>query len=209
MNTNSTHTEGTGLSGNAAPRVINQDRRVRRSRDRLGDAIFALLQERPLDQIRVQDVLDRAGVSRATFYTHYRDKNDLFLSDMDDFFAQIATALSRSAEKSKRVAPVRELFAHIAEMRPFYNTLVESGRQHDVIALAQAHFACGIEQRMMELGRASDDRTERSALAHSLAGALIALLMWWIQRGSPLSPGKMDQMFHQHIERLPVATRRG
>src|SRR5256885_10811660 len=68
-----------------------EDQRVRRTRDRLGDAIMALLVEKPFDDITVQDVLDRAEVSRSTFYTHFRDKNDLFLSDAEEFFERMAT----------------------------------------------------------------------------------------------------------------------
>src|ERR1051326_4229046 len=86
-------------------------RRVLRTRDRLGDALIALMQEKPFGAITVQEVLDRAGVSRSTFYVHYRDKNDLFLSDADEFLEAIAMKLSRSKEKSERVAPVREFFA--------------------------------------------------------------------------------------------------
>src|SRR5580700_5991169 len=57
------------------------DRRVRRTRDALGDALMKLMHEKPFRDIKVQHVLDRAGVGRSTFYTHFRDKDDLFLSD--------------------------------------------------------------------------------------------------------------------------------
>jgi AcrR family transcriptional regulator len=38
------------------------DARVRRTRDALGDALVALMQEKPFETITVQDVLDRAKV---------------------------------------------------------------------------------------------------------------------------------------------------
>lgn len=154
------------------------DQRVRRTRDRLGDALVELLvQKKPFDDITVQDVLDRAGVSRSTFYTHYRDKNDLFLSDAEDFFEAMATALSRFGDKSERIAPVQELFAHIAEARPFYNALLESGRIHDVMELGREHFARGIEQRFNEMPRARTIPPDcRGAIAHGLAGSLFSLL---------------------------------
>src|SRR5882724_5991240 len=69
------------LSGNAGEHTGKIDRRVVRTRDILGDALVALMQEKPFESITVQHVLDRAGVSRSTFYEHYEDKNDLFLSD--------------------------------------------------------------------------------------------------------------------------------
>src|SRR5450759_3977791 len=93
------------------------DRRVRRTRDVLGDALVDLMHEKPFAAITVQQVIDRADVGRSTFYTHYRDKDDLFLSDVEDFFEAISTMLERNCEDSKRVAPVRELFTHVAEAK--------------------------------------------------------------------------------------------
>jgi AcrR family transcriptional regulator len=176
------------------------DPRVRRTRDRLGDALVELLVEKPFDGITVHDVLERAGVSRSTFYTHYRDKNDLFLSDAEEFFEALATALSRFGDKSERVAPVQELFAHIAEVRPFYNALVESGRLHDIMELGQEHFARGIEVRLNELPRARTIPSDRrSAIAHGLAGSLFSLLAWWVQHRMTLSPEEMDKLFHRLV----------
>jgi len=183
---------------NAAPREGNQ--RVIRTRDELGAALVKLMQERPFDEITVQHVLDRAGVSRSTFYTHYSDKNDLFMGDVEDFWQGMATLLSRRGEASNRVAPVRELFAHIAEMHEFYGSLVASGKIHDVLELGQGHFARGIEQRLAELLPA--DATApllRTARAQALAGALLALMSWWIGRGTSSSPEQMDDLYHQIV----------
>jgi AcrR family transcriptional regulator len=177
-----------------------EDQRVRRTRDRLGDAMMGLLVEKPFDDITVQDVLDRAQVSRSTFYTHYRDKNDLFLSDAEDFFEMMAMALARAGDKSDRVAPVRELFAHVAEVRPFYNALIASGRSQVLLELGQGHFARGIEQRFKKMPRARTIRSHRrSAIAHGLAGSLFSLLAWWIQHDMSSSPEEMDKLFHQLV----------
>ena len=174
------------------------DMRVRRTRERLGDALVDLIQKKPFDTITVQDVLNRADVSRSTFYTHYRDKNDLFLSDVEDFFEGMATVLSRRKDSSERIAPVRELFAHVAEWRPFWVALVSSGRVHDVVELGQGHFAVGIEQRLAKLPRAREIPTNQSAaVAHALAGALFSLLLWWVHHGLRESPAHMDELYHR------------
>ena len=57
------------------------DRRILRTRDTLGDALMALIREKNFDEITVQDVLDRAGVGRSTFYVHYRDRVDFKRSE--------------------------------------------------------------------------------------------------------------------------------
>src|SRR6476659_5943917 len=69
------------------------DRRTLRTRNARGDALVELMQERPFKAITVQDVLDRAGVGRSTFYTHYSDKDDLFLSDVEDFWEMVSIIL--------------------------------------------------------------------------------------------------------------------
>jgi AcrR family transcriptional regulator len=183
----------------AAPRP-NIDRRVLQTRDALGDALVQLMHQKPFEEITVQQVLDRAEVGRSTFYAHYRDKDDLFLSDVDDFWEGMATLLARRGEKSNRVAPVRELFAHIAEAREFYAALVASAKIHDVLESGQGHFARGIDQRLAE---SKDGQAmaagPRSAIAHAFAGALFSLLSWWIDRGMAATPEQMDDVYHHMV----------
>src|SRR5215213_6428989 len=136
-----------------APDTKKTDARVRRTRDALGDALITLMQEKPFDTITVQDVLDRAHVSRSTFYTHYSDKDDLLMSDVDEFFEALSMTLSAHGDKSDRVFPVREFFAHLADAQPFYKALVKSGKFQENMELARGHFARGIERRLSELPR--------------------------------------------------------
>lgn len=176
------------------------DRRARRTRDALGDALIDLMQERPFNSITVQDVLDRAEVGRSTFYAHYRDKDDLFLSDVEDFWEAISTMLDRSNEDSKRVAPVRELFTHVAEAKVFRDALVASGKVHDVMELGQGQFARAIEQRLLKLSTGKGSSPGQfAAVSHALAGALFSSLGWWIDRGMPLSAAEMDRAFHRLV----------
>jgi AcrR family transcriptional regulator len=158
------------------------------------------MHERPFRRITVQDVLDRAGVGRSTFYTHYRDKDDLFLSDVEDFWEMVSSMLERTGEDSNRVAPVRELFTHIAEAKVFRESLVASGKVHDVMELGQGQFARAIEQRLTKLSSAEPARPGQfAAVAHALAGALFALLGWWIDHGMRVSAAEMDNTFHRLV----------
>jgi len=176
------------------------DARVRKTRDALGDALIALMQEKAFDTITVQEVLDRAHVSRSTFYTHYSDKDDLLMSDADDFFEAISTALSVHGDKSDRVFPVKEFFMHLADVQPFYKALVKSGKFQENMELARGHFARGIERRLSELPRSqSIAASERSAIAFTHAGALLSLLTWWLDRGMREPPEQMDELFHRMV----------
>ena len=176
------------------------DRRVVRSRDRLGDAMIELIQEKPFGEITVQEVLDRAGVSRTTFYAHYRDMDDLFMSDVDEFLEGAAAMLTRGGDTSDRVAPVEEFFAHVAEGRKLYDALVADGRIGDFLELARGHFARGIERRLAGSERARGmEEAARAALSHALAGAMLSLLSWWVDRGMTAPPAEMDDLFHRMV----------
>jgi len=176
------------------------DARVRRTRDALGDALIALMQEKPFDTIKVQDVLDRAHVSRSTFYAHYSDKDDLLMSDSEEFFEALSMALSAHGDKSDRVFPVKEFFTHLADVQPFFKALVKSGRFQENMELARGHFARGIERRLSELPRArSIPAGELPAIAFTHAGALLSLLTWWLDRGMRESPEQMDELFHRLV----------
>jgi AcrR family transcriptional regulator len=189
------------MSSNArCPEKQKADRRVLRTRDRLGDALVELVQEKAFDAITVQDVLDRAGVARSTFYNHYRDTDDLFLSDVDEFLEKMAMRLVRGGEASERVAPVREFFAHVASSRALWDALAAAGRMPDFMELARGHFARAIEQRLAQMPQpAGSAAAERSALAHAHAGALLSLLTWWMQRGAQQPAVEMDELFHRAV----------
>ena len=176
------------------------DARVRRTRDALGDALVALMQEKPFETITVQDVLDRAQVSRSTFYSHYSDKDDLLMSDAEEFFESISMALSVHGDKSDRVFPVMEFFMHLSDVQPFFKALVKSGKYQENMDLARGHFARGIERRLSELPRGkSIPPNQLPAIAFTHAGALLSLLTWWLDRGMRESPQEMDELFHRMI----------
>jgi AcrR family transcriptional regulator len=204
-------------SRNAALKLIPKagkkvDRRVRRTRDALGDALIALMQEKPFESVTVQQVLDRAGVGRSTFYAHFSDKNDLFLSDLEDFLEKMSMLLVRRGEASNRVAPVREMFAHVAEMRPLLGALRAADKHRDFLELGQEYFARAIDQRLGELEASrSLDRAKRTAMAHGFAGSLFSMMLWWLDRPNfdrrqrnsgeeeiP-SPEIMDDLYHQMV----------
>ncbi|HEU4765933.1 MAG TPA: TetR/AcrR family transcriptional regulator [Pyrinomonadaceae bacterium] len=171
------------MSGNDHLHLANlnkkTDARVRRTRDALGDALVALMQEKPFDTITVQDVLDRAHVGRSTFYSHFSDKDDLLMSDADEFYERISMGLSSRGDTSDRVFPVKEFFSHIVEAQRFVNALFSSGKMQESMELAREHFARGIERRLSELPRGrSIAEGERAMIAFAHAGALLSLLTW-------------------------------
>ncbi|WP_169082861.1 TetR/AcrR family transcriptional regulator [Paenibacillus sp. PL91] len=53
------------------------DRRILKTQEALKKAVLELMSEKNFDDITIQDLSDRANVSRGTIYLHYMDKYDL------------------------------------------------------------------------------------------------------------------------------------
>jgi AcrR family transcriptional regulator len=186
----------------AAPKKQRRkpDKRAQRTRQRLGTAFLELIHERPIEDVTVQDVLDRTSIGRSTFYLHFRDKNDLLISQLEMFLQIMSTWLIARKEQSQRVMPVEEMFAHIASQRMFWRILSDAGRLNDFFDLAQLYFARGIEQRLRESRRLPRlPRVELAARASALAGSLLSLLRWWMDRGAKEPASAMDELFHKMV----------
>src|SRR5579862_5346490 len=59
--------------------VSRTDPRIARTARACGVAIVELASERPISQITVADLAERAGVTRATFYNHYGSPLELLI----------------------------------------------------------------------------------------------------------------------------------
>lgn len=66
------------------------------ARERLAEAAFALFDERGYEQTTVDDITERAGLGRTTFFRHYRTKEDVIFPDHDRLLGQVAERLRTS-----------------------------------------------------------------------------------------------------------------
>jgi len=177
------------------------DQRIRRTQQRLGNAMVQLIREKPIDEITVQEVLDRASVGRSTFYLHFSDKEDLLLTQLESFLELMSTYLTKHKEKSKRVVAVTEMFAHVGGPgNAIYQSLLASGRLHAFFDLAQGYFERGIRGRIVEVGLfPRSSKSELDVIAAALAGTLLAMFKRWLERGAKETPEEMDALFHRMV----------
>lgn len=94
--------------------VTKQDRRSLRSQQMLRDALAAELNAgADLSQVTVAALADRAGLTRRTFYTHYRDIPDFVEQIESDLLADI-----RALIRNVSAASLAELYARIDDLEP-------------------------------------------------------------------------------------------
>jgi AcrR family transcriptional regulator len=173
--------------------MAEPDRRVRRTRRMLQEALVELVVDRGYDRITVQDVLDRADVGRSTFYAHFRDKDALFTSCFDDLREELRRAFDAMAPDAAPADPTRPVgivFDHASRNRPIYRAVC--GRDGGNIVTRYLH------QLMFDLLRGHLDavgtRLPVEIVAEYHASALLAVLVWWVRHDFPYGPGEMSRM---------------
>ncbi len=171
------------------------DPRVQRSVRALGTALVELLHERDFDAITVQDVLDRAGVGRATFYAHYRNKEDVLFSEFEKVFTRFGKMLDQPSSSSGRLVPVTEFLSHIGEVGRFLDALRASGKLDTMMSLTTDAMARLIEERIVPVPGTQPAVPPR-LLARMLAAAFMEMLRWWTEQREPTAPERMDATFH-------------
>ncbi len=180
-----------------------EDRRVRRTRQALHDALITLVLERGYEAVTIKDVVARANVGRSTFYAHYPSKEDLLTAEIEHLRAALVAeqrvALARAGGVSVRsLGFSRALFEHAQQYRPVYRALVGERGAAIIIVRMRALFTQLVREELGELlpGAAKGD-IPRSALVQFVVGALMSILTWWLDGGSDLEPEDVDTIFRR------------
>jgi AcrR family transcriptional regulator len=182
-----------------------EDRRVRRTRRLLREALLALIVEKGYDRVTVQDVLDRADLSRATFYAHFRDKDDLLVSGFEELENALRRAMAAYAASERRpsheaLGSLRPVFEHVAEHRRLYRGLVGSRAGAVLVKHVRERFTAMAREHFQEViaSRRSVPAVPVEMMAQHTAGALLGVLTWWLDHDPPYSAEQIATM----LERL-------
>lgn len=99
------------------------DARVERTRHSLQQALFALTQERPFDEVTVGDIAERAGVNRSSFYQHYTDKETLLAFAIESAAAEASAQLADLDPESDVAPPaLSDYLSHIDANAAVYSS---------------------------------------------------------------------------------------
>lgn len=176
------------------------DRRSNRTRQAVRKALIELILEKHYDEITVQDIIDRADVGRSTFYSHYRDKEDLFRADWEKFLNFLIQHINFENIEEGGFVPIRMLFQHLIDFHPFYRAIVKSRKADQLFKIGQNYLAKGIETKLMLLlPNQQLSIVPAPILSNYLANEIFTHLRWWLDQNMPYTPERMDEIFHHLV----------
>lgn len=177
------------------------DPRIIRSRRDLATAMEQLLQEKGIDSITIQEIADRAMVSKNTFYNNFKDKEEL----LEYLFVRYADRLYRVVNpddllaKGKTEAEVGRRFLEIAvhffcEKEKELKRAIENDRFKKL-------YWCFLKFMTNALRRTSEinpnflpQSLDREVSIHFYAGALTNIILY-LSKGTISEQKMVDSLF--------------
>ena len=175
--------------------IDKNDRRSQRTRQALGDAFVELLMERGYDAISIKDMIERANVGRSTFYSHYADKDELFVSQLDRLMELLSQHIPQAYTEGNPFFPSLGLFQHIKQQQKLYRILAWGSGVDVLTKHLQKSMTEKIEQRLLSSGQIYE--VPIPILANFLAGSFLSLVKWWLDNKLTYSPEHMDEMYRK------------
>jgi AcrR family transcriptional regulator len=178
------------------------------ARDRLAQAAFALFDERGYEQTTVDDITERAGLSRTTFFRYYRSKDDVIFPDHDLMLRQVRDRLSSSSRQTALVAvsdAIRLVLLNyveegdVARRRYALTSTVPALRDREIATVARYQRVLRefIKEWMGESGEPASLRAE--IMAAAVVAAHNHVLRRWLRGESPDPVAELDEALPQVI----------
>lgn len=178
----------------------HNDARVERSVAAIRVAMADLLHEQRFDEITVQRILERAGVARATFYAHYRNKDDALYASFEGMIRHLESQMDLPGRDRGRLVPVTELLEHFGGAGAVFTSLKDAGRLEGIWGLGTDFIAEMIARRVSASGGSAADGLRLPS--RMLAAACVEMLRWWTEHPQPPEPAWLDAQFHAMARRV-------
>jgi AcrR family transcriptional regulator len=175
------------------------DRRVQRTKALLHGALVALIHEKPYDGLVVKEILARANVGRSTFYSHFRDKEELLSAGLCEMLRKCAASGGRPSDtRAEHVLRFSmPLLQHIDSFRAGTAAAGDRTRQGVVHERLRAALTDWLVQELLCTCRRgwAEDQIPVALLAEQVASTFVLVLSRWLESETRSSASSANSQF--------------
>ena len=183
-----------------------RERRKEETRQRLIEAALSLMQEKPFEQISVEEITERADVAKGTLFNYFPTKEHLLMAYMQEMVEEVYEFLEQlhpeSAESQwevlrqvmrfiaehdgRSLALTRSMFAaccHNDHLRQMVASMIEEATQHALMGF----------QKGQATGEFRQDVSARDLAHYAVRLYRICLMEWIMENDSTPLPELVEQ----------------
>ena len=178
------------------------DKRIAKTNAAIYAALAELLKEQDFAELSVEDILQRSGVSRSTFYAHFKTKGDVLDSISRNIFDHVFShGLSREHSHDFSHASIFEyesFFTHI-----LYHLQDEKELIRSILSSScKERFFKDLREKMSDLtyhslheGIFARKEVPEDFQVRAIVESFLSLIEYWFQTNLGESPEKMTSYF--------------
>ena len=175
------------------------DARVLQTRQALRQALLALIDTKPLEQITIREIAAAAGIGYNTFFRHYADKEVLLKEIVTEELSQLIELSVTTLDASDSIGAALALCQFVAEHDALWSTLLNGG-------------AAGTlrDEFVRLLQETAPSRISGTAILPAdigiqlVAVGTLELLAWWLGQNERI-PVKRLATIYEQLVLAPVA----
>ncbi len=177
------------------------DRRVRKTKKQLRQALTVLLQEKPIKDITVREIADMVDINRGTFYLHYKDVFDMLEQIENDIFEEfndLIQAHPPAEDAGKPLPLLTDVFTYFAANADMAIALMGPNGDHAFIDKLKNLVKERCFYDWMQVYSGSDSQKFSYFYAFLVYGC-IGLFQNWLETGMKETPEEMAALAEQMI----------
>jgi AcrR family transcriptional regulator len=184
-----------------------KDIRVRFTRKTLQDSLLALMKEKSILDISIKDICNRAGLSRSTFYTYYKDQYDLLRQieeqtsiEADKIIQPYRRGTERPSNRSREAAAIfRKALQFIADNSNSIQVLLSENGDNN---FQKKYIRSSIEKYWLFTKDISDKLPDKKSARYDsvfIVSGVIALVQEWLKDGMDIPVPEMAKILTRLI----------
>lgn len=181
------------------------DMRIKYTREWTFEALSKLLEHKPYHEITISEIIERAGISRATFYRNFNSKDDVVRLKVQMFFHQfhqdILGVYKQTGEVDEQLL-IFAFFKQVDEQEQVIDTVIQTNLEYTmvegILSIINYH-----KDRFYELVQ-TNKRTEDYTM-DIVASSCWTLLSRWHKSGKEESPKKLARIYLSAFRSIYIA----
>lgn len=170
-----------------------EDRRILRTQNKLKTALLHLLEEKELQELTITEVTKQADCNRVTFYSHYKDLNELLAAIVKEHLDGLVRYFRKGFEELQRFSSTDvqrhlPIFEYIYEHQFIFRVIIKG----EVLPGSQNQFCESlVKVAATELRLEENSDVDIPSLNYFMTYGSLGFFLYWIKEDFRDSPELM------------------
>jgi AcrR family transcriptional regulator len=175
------------------------DRRILKTQEALKNAVLELMSKKNFDDITIQDLSDRANVSRGTIYLHYMDKYDL----LDKLIETHINELRERCEAADEMDFISGslIWTEYFESNYSFFSMMLASKGAPFFRKRFLNFLLEEFRDEVDITKGKNQGLNKDVIVRFVASAYVGVVEWWFTNEKPIPHQDLAEQLGTLLER--------